>query len=532
MKRSIRKKRGAVLGLVVALLMAFLVLAVGFFMISLYFGASRETRNATDAGALNVGKKSLTVTVKSQGGDEDQFKDVADTNGEFGLTNINRVWAKALWVAINAQDIKGAGKETGDTSSHAAAMFQAAENISDRLSDKLNDPNNLYPLFNEVSQANNVRMLGGAASTKALPGPNWKTSLLERNEESNVYIQNQQLPSEVSMNMLNPKTDKGGNQCMRGYKGINMYGRDYWFVPFRSNERPRLESQTHFEQNSLVSQALSGWAKPVPNTFSIESRTTAGSPADQRATACVKANPMQTFPMRFPHGYIRLVFKDNKVKWHLNGVPYPGDSEYGYTPKTVNKVFPVVPACGSGTANAQVGMEFTPTIGGRLFPISKLVAPQPAWFQLRKALLQRCREIDPGFNEGNLEAIFATPTLGAGDKYYIVPNPATGGLVCVNESMVTSIAPWISGKQNASPDSESQDWEEFWPPYMYNNEVTLWQLACGSLTQPAGTGVFKWTSGEGTIEWRRGTGFDGFLGEVSVSRTTRAWLTGACSCAF
>lgn len=533
MKKSIRNRQGAALGLAAALTFAFLILAVGFFFISLYFGASRETRNATDAGALNVGKKSLTVTVKSQGGDEDQYKDVADANGEYGLTNIDRVWGKALWIAINAQDIKDAGKETGSTSSHASAMFQAAENISDRLADKLNDPTNLYPLFNEVSKANNVRMLGGTAEAKALEGANWKSSLLERGEESNVVIESDQLPSHVSMSQLSPVTDKGGNQCMPGYKGISMYGHDYWFVPFKYNERPRLESRDHFEANSLVQEALSGWAKPVPNTFSIESRTTAGSPADQKATAYVKANPMQNFKMRLPHAYIRLKFPKNHAKWYLNWPvpPFPFyDSEYSYgpSPETQFKEF-YVPVCGNGQATASLANEYIPnTVWNCLFPTATL--PQPSWSGVKDALVQRGREIDPTFNSTKLFAILNTQTLSMDDTFFIVPDPTGSNLVCVSESMVTSVAPWISGKQNASPDSDAEDFDEHWFPYTYPNYVQSWTLECGSLTQPAGTGVFSYTDAEGTIEWRRGTGYDGFLGEITVKRQTNIRLYGVCSC--
>ncbi len=505
-------------------------------MISLYFGGSRETRNATDAGALNVGKKSLTVTVKSQGGDEDQYKDVADANGEFGLTNIDRVWGKALWTAINAQDIKEAGKETGSTSSHASAMFQAAENISDRLADKLNDPANLYPLFNEVAQVNNVRMLGKSAKDKALEGAGWKTSLLERGQESNVVIENSQLPSNVNLSQLQTVTDKGGNKCMPGYKGINMYGRDYWFVPYKYNERPRLESRNHFEANTVVAQALSGWAKPVPNTFSVESHTQAGSPADQKATAVVKANPMKTFKMRLPHAYIRLKFPKNTAKWYLNyPVPpfayYTTNYDYGPSSETQFKNF-YVPACGAGQATVSLANEYIPnTVFNCLFPIATAV-PQPSWVGVKNALVQRGREIDPTFNDVKLAAILNTATLNMGDTFYIVPDPTGTTLLCVSASNVENVAPWISGKQNASPDSDAEDFDEFWPPYTYPNTVQSWTLECGSLTQPAGTGVFSFTDADGTIEWRRGTGYDGFLGEITVKRTTNIRLYGVCSCLF
>jgi hypothetical protein len=531
MKRSLtRNRKGAALGLAAALAFALVLLALAFFMISLYFGGSRETRNATDAGALNVGKKCLSITTKSQGGNEDQFEDVADNNNEFGLSNIDRVWGKALFVAMNAQDIKDAGYETSDTSSHASAIYQAAEDISDRLSDKLNDETNLYPLFDEVAKANSVRMLGKDVITKHLAGPNWTTSLLERKQESNVILDKDQVPKEISWSNLKTVQDKAGHSCMPGYQGINMYGHDYWFVPFKYDERPRLESRDHFAANTLASQALSGWAKPVPNTFSVESHTVGGSPADQKAMAVVKANPMKTFKMRIPHAFIRLKFPKNKANWSLNFIPMY-ESEYGYSPETQFREF-YVPACGNGQASVSLGNEYIPpTVFSGLFPVATLLPQVSPWDKLRKALLQRCREIDPSFDDGKLVAILNMAVLTSDDTFFIVPGP-TGDLVCVSDSMVTGVAPWISGKKDMAADSENEDFDELWPPYTYSNYVQSWTVECASLTTTAGVGVYSVVDADGTLEWRRGTGYNGFLGEVTVKRETNIRLFGGCSCVF
>jgi len=530
MNKTTRNRKGAALGLAAALALALILIAIAFFWISLYFGGSRETRNATDAGALNVGKKSLTVTVKSQGGDEDQFEDVADQNGEFGLSNIDRVWGKALFVAMNAEDIKRKGKETGDTNSHASAIFNAAQSISNRLADKLNDDGNLFPFFDDVAKVNSVRMLGKNVVTKHLPGPDWNTSLLERGEESNVVLNNDQLPKEIEMSELDPVEDKGGNNCMRGYKGITVYGHTYWFVPFKFNERPRLESRDHFTAHTLAAEAL-GWSNPVPNTFSIASQTIGGVPADQKAKAVVKANPMTTFKMRIPHAYIRLKFPKNHAKWYLNWPvpPFPiYNSEYGYgpSPETQFREF-YVPACGNGQATASLANEYIPnTVWNCLFPTATI--PQPSWLKVKEQLVQRGKEIDPSFNDGKLLAILNTQTLSMDDTFFIVPGP-TGDLVCVSESMVETVAPWIKDK-NMTPDSDAQDFDELWPPYTYPNYVQSWTVQCASLTTSGGVGVFSLVDADGTIEWRRGTGFKGFLGEITVKRNTNIRLYGGCSC--
>ncbi|MBX9670506.1 MAG: hypothetical protein K2X93_23090 [Candidatus Obscuribacterales bacterium] len=521
-----RTRKGAALGLVAALGFALVLIAMAFFVISLYFGGARETRNATDAGALNVGKKSLTVTVKSEGGDEDQFSDVADHNNEFGLSNINRVWGKALWTAINAVDIQKRGAENGSTSSHSSSMYQAAKQISDRLADKLNKPDNLYPFFEQVATINSVRMLGETARAKVQPGNNWKSSLMERAEESNLVINSDQLPGVVTLNTLGSVADKGGHDCLPGYKGVNVYGRDYWFVPFKFNERPRLESKDHFTQNQLISAALPGWSNPVPNAFSIESKTIGGATANQRAMSYVKANPMTNYDMTIPHAFIRIKFVKNDVKWFLNMIPYPPDSDYGFgpVPETVSRFIPYVPGCGTGQVSTQMANEYIPnTVFKCMFPL-----PQPQHPDVLTTLLQRCREIDPSYTMIKLTGILNAAIVTGDGNYFIVPAPG-GSLVCVPESAVTSVAPWI--KKSAGPDSEETTLvNELWPPYTYPNYVTAWTVECASLFGSTGYGVFSFTDADGTICWYPGTGYDGFLGELVIDRQTNVRLFGACSC--
>jgi hypothetical protein len=60
-KRNSRK-RGSVTAFAAVLALTLMVLGIGFIIICLYMGGQRETKNATDAGALSVGKEAAART--------------------------------------------------------------------------------------------------------------------------------------------------------------------------------------------------------------------------------------------------------------------------------------------------------------------------------------------------------------------------------------------------------------------------------------------------------------------------------------
>ena len=74
MRKKLRiNKRGGALAFAVVLIVILIMLALGFFLISLYFGGAQETKDAVNAGALNVAKQSLGVTVPVGSGDRRSF---------------------------------------------------------------------------------------------------------------------------------------------------------------------------------------------------------------------------------------------------------------------------------------------------------------------------------------------------------------------------------------------------------------------------------------------------------------------------
>src|SRR6185503_18651338 len=107
-------------------------------------------------------------------GAEEYFCDVTvNNNGEVNLRNINRVWAKALCVAINAD---AAGPYAGNGTNAAEQAYLSAKAISDRLATELKIQSKLYPPFEEFAHQNSVRMLGGSTQVNAWKQAKWETS--------------------------------------------------------------------------------------------------------------------------------------------------------------------------------------------------------------------------------------------------------------------------------------------------------------------------------------------------------------------
>src|SRR5690606_17476037 len=130
------------------------LLGIGYLAMLMFMGGENETQHACDAGALNVGKKTLDDITVPIGGSENQrcFADVADASasgnlgsalgvGKVSLRTINRVWAKALLIAINAEAARNDGN-AGSGGSSAQSAYSGAKNISDSLSLKLSQQSN------------------------------------------------------------------------------------------------------------------------------------------------------------------------------------------------------------------------------------------------------------------------------------------------------------------------------------------------------------------------------------------------------
>lgn len=519
---TLRKRHGASLGLVAVLALVLALVGGAFFVLSLIFGGSREVRNAVDAGALNVGKKSLTLTVKSQGGDEDQFDDVTDINNEFGLANINRVWGKALWAGINASAIDSNGKDDGAVA-HARKMRNAAESISNRLADKLKKPANLYNFFDALAKPNSARMLGTSTKVQSLHNAaDWQTSLIDRTAESNIAVEMGHMPDGFTESgNIQPAVAKDGKDYLAGYQNISVLGGSYWFVPFKLGERPRLEAGNHFVKHQVANEPIA-WANPLPNTFSVEGKTFLQNKFEQQAVSWVKTNPQVIYLHQIPHGFIRIVLKKNTSDWQLVSLPPNSQStSYRFTPADV-QVWSTPVTCGTGIATVSLGQEYAGGIqlGNVLFVPLTLAKTA----KLRNYLTQRIQEIDPTFTSAKLmdllNSVVVNP-MPVDQEFFIFWDDSAKQMTVANKMTVPAKAPWL--KMNEPTDGNAQTTTNKLLPSP--NFVVSWIVTgSGACT---GTSV---VSEKEKFDWRACSGWNGLLGELTVHRTTDITLAGACSC--
>src|ERR1700679_3276284 len=124
-----RPAGGASLLLVIASAFGLVALIWGVFQLYLVMGGSREVRNAVDAGALNLSKRIFELRIPT----DPSYNDVADSNGQIGMSNINRGWGKAYLINANAQQMQSDNQVGPAAISNADSAFQTAENLNNTL---------------------------------------------------------------------------------------------------------------------------------------------------------------------------------------------------------------------------------------------------------------------------------------------------------------------------------------------------------------------------------------------------------------
>jgi len=173
-----RGKRGAIaFGVVLALILV--MLGVGFMVLVLYMGGQHETKNAVDAGALNIGKQIIDNASTRLGLGfldekqrifydvlaDDPYKLIPDLKVKASLRNINRVWGKALLIGINADAAEKDGN-AGSATANAKSAIEGAEALSNDLQKDVVDSKNWRGWFDDIAKLNSVRMLGQDAAMK------------------------------------------------------------------------------------------------------------------------------------------------------------------------------------------------------------------------------------------------------------------------------------------------------------------------------------------------------------------------------
>lgn len=548
-RKSRNTQRGAAIAFSAVLAFCLVLLGVSFMYISMFMGGGREIKNAVDAGALNLAKQVIdNVSVDLSGDDNQQFfKDVTDNgNGKVNLRNINRVWAKAMLVALNA-DAAGGDAGSGDDSANNA--YQGAKAISDNLYDQLTNAQNLYGFFTDYAQRNSVRMLGSGVNVIVLPGPGWNTSLMERSAESNISVDNvadsftalgHSIPGGfMEACTRNPQPqDASGMQFLIGYKPLEVGGRTFWTVPFQFEEKPHMVASSTFTSNLQATNPLpAGWDTAIPNSFSVEGQVKRPDGHNQIAMSWVETNPHQTFNLCMPHSFVHIKVDDMKSHWYFFPTGYPPiefgpAQEYGYT--TDDQTGTPMPA--GGVLCSTVTPD-TVTLGfdvvGR--PLDQIIfgAPDGDTTELENDLVNRCNEmvnkLGTKFSASDVHSAlsdFATyGYLVAGQRDFYLYSPDGKTLTCQPKFIAMGMSPWLFNMIDNDPDGKEKKLvdDASMPGPIFFSPIVTPDPFCIELFS------FGWGTWDKDLYWTPGTGYNGCLGTVRVKRWTDVYSLGICT---
>ncbi len=549
-----RNSKGSITALSAALAGVLVLLGVGFFFFCLYMDAQKETKNAIDAGTLNVGKKALDDPFEliPPVGDKGCFfdvtsdgikNDITDCNGKMNLRRVNRMWAEAMLFKINAMGADADGtSDKGDT--NASQALTDCKDISDSLAGKLTDENKLHDYFTEIAKLNSVRMIGQSATVDPIPGSGWQTAQMKKEGESNVVLGGSSgnfFPppgftwnsNNLTATTRNPQPQgSSGITFLKGYHPIDLGGDQYWQVPFLFDEKPHMVARSDFESDKT---GPSGWDKPVPNAFSAEGKASQTGKPSEKATSWVLTNPRQTFKASIPTGFVHIKIEDPKVQYfflpHVGGPFLPVgflDSTYGFTPSfpTVTSPAPIGGVlCASTTIDLGLGGDTT----GRSVDELLFGYPGSNIANLEDNLLSRCNQMisKPGVTISksalhnalsNVENI-AFLAGGVTQDFYLY-SPDGEHIKCRTLALAITEAPWLAAVSGNDPDGSEKSYSESQGPGAIFTGEAVPDPTC-TVVEPAAPGI---PCGEEIYKvqdfWQSGTGYNHCLGQVRCQRAT------------
>lgn len=546
-----RTETGSVMGIAAGLSFTLVILGVGFFFFTMYMGAQKETKNAVDAGTLNVGRKALSdVSVKIL--PTNQFFDVTsdkvdnkptNCDGDINLRRINRLWAKAMLYKINAMGAQSDGLG-GNGNSNASSALSECKSLSDDLASKLKNQNNLHGFFTDVASRNSVRMIGQSASVSVISGQNWQTAHMEKEGESNVMLggNNGSLFEPTGFSWNNSDLTKtvrqpapqgaAGVTFFKGYQPITLGGDNYWQVPFLFDEKPHLVARSNFEP---AKQAPNGWQNAVPNAFSAEGvASQPGRPAE-KATSWMLTNPRQTFKASIPTGFVHIKLETPKVEYyflpHAPGplIHYqPGDGTYGFTPSNPSVTAPGFGVlCTTSTADPILGGDTTGrTVDELLFSTPGMSPGDKA--HLEQNLVSRCNEMvsKPGvsISTGKMhDALDAFSTRGeilAGQRDFYLYSPDGEKVVCRSRVSMGVDAPWMLLFTNNTADGTEKTYKEndmVGPPSFGKATPDPFCKVVSPVAPGIPCGMLQYKLQN---FWKPGTGTNHCLGDIRCQRGT------------
>lgn len=538
-----RGSGGATLVLVAAVGSVLALVVGGLFLLAMILGGGRENSNATDAGALNLGKKVFTDDAFKIKRDRSAFIDVADKNGEFGLANINSVWGRALLAQANATFMQEEGL-AGDSIEHANRLFAEVDSINEELSLRLDDRRRKAPVFEELAQQNSLRMLGPAVRIRASNDENhsWESSFMNRGLPSNIEVPSKDLlPSDALYESLALAEGR-----IPGYKALRVGTKSFCFVPFAPDERTHLVSRDEFKANTIAQRPIDGadWRTPIANAYACEGTCTDNLNLQHRSVACVLTNPQKQYKLSMPHSFIHIKLERNEAKWMFNSPdPRIGGFDVALVEKEThypNKLSPTNKSGEGGSALdgdlkanlLPLGREYTlnPTLDKAIFG-SDLEGGESR--KLEKALLTRINQMVSKLGKKYSAADLHSLLSGAGNAaemqdgneqdYYIYS--ADGSDLSVSRKAdALARAPWLASLIAHEADGR---------------EANAYARLSSDLILPPGIVMIDPLPGANIVvppfgrmhveindKWQPGSGYDGCLGQLRVCHKTTVMLWG------
>ncbi|HEY9792534.1 MAG TPA: hypothetical protein V6D22_19190 [Candidatus Obscuribacterales bacterium] len=492
-RQHTRRNNGAVLGFIVATTMIICVLGAGIFAILMAFAAGNQMQHAVQSGALRSGQFIYKDDkFKVQGNKyKSQFTELSE-NGKFTLGNVNRVQAKAILISANYADMKAKGYDHKDASDHKDAVQSEASQIAKQLKAEITNPNNFKKEFSTYANANSLRML--MPGTKVQPDSNFMQSAYmdaDGKTESNIWFKPQVLPSTQQKAV---SETPNGKFYVTGYKnqidGIRL-------VPFRHDERTNLVSGSEF-----VPAMKAPVSTDLPNAWSVKGKAQTRVGGEVRNQAMVQTNPREEFEMRMYDGWVRIKLKANSAKWYHNGM-FKSEQQYSYFRQP--KIASWAVTAGKATSTSMVGNETSLNLWDTLFP-----ANAHGDGTVKSELIHRLREMRPDLKDHELiKALKTTP----------INVPSTGDqdfYVSLNGNNEIAVTRWDPKRDRIRPDGSARDFTQSFFPEPNSSVTVILSKKCLKL--------FEFVTTKGTLKWKPGTGYDGCLGELEVSRTASVYV--------
>ena len=332
---NLRRRKGATLGLVAVCVMVIVVIGIGVYFLAKILGGGREVANATDAGALNVAKKSVLLSTPAP----PEFKEFEYPGPGAGITLLtyNRCVAKVMIVAMNAKTIGGSAP------GNVVTLIQKLDLVGPKLLGKLLGNTK----FDEASTLNQHRLInqnqavtsvGGVVADKAYMKPKGATNVFF---STNVSANGLTVPKAVSTKvpLNNPPLAANPNAFyMAGYEPITLAtGQSIYGTPVFPQVTPHLVSLADFDQPAPAHGTA------PPNAFKSDS-----SVQEQKtnlftgAVACAIVGAINSggsnngsigngfeFPGALPYGFIEI------QNLAANPQP-PGYDEFAYDTNIFN----------------------------------------------------------------------------------------------------------------------------------------------------------------------------------------------------